>query len=158
MYNVAIWLHPISKSMYIKYINNLQSDSFNYILYWFFPVPFPSVQIITSNNETIDSKRIGDSLTLNCTGTTVRGISRSLVDIIWTTGGRQVRRINNAIGDIQNDSIIYTDSFEVSSSLSTNDRGRVYQCTVLINGSFLISTSDQIILNFPGESVFRYSV
>ena len=62
-----------------------------------------------------------------------------------------MRRINNAIGDIQNDSIIYTDSFEVSSSLSTNDRGRVYQCTVLINGSSLISTSNQIILNFPGE-------
>ena len=107
----------------------------------------------TLENETLrDPLAIGDPLTLDCTVTAVRGISSS-VDIIWTTGGRVVRRVNDVIADAENDSVTYTDSFEIS-SLSAIDNGRVYQCTVVINASpqAVVATS-QFILNFPGKHV-----
>ena len=92
---------------------------------------------------------INDPLTLDCTVTGVKGIS-SLVDIIWTTGGRVVRRVEDIMADIENDSAIYTDSFEIS-SLSAIDNGREYQCTVVINASQPIYSSDQFTLIFTGE-------
>ena len=132
-----------------------------------FIVPTPLVQITTFDNETFNfdnetvgnetlgNLTIGDPLTLYCTVTAVRGISSS-VDIIWTTEGRVVRRVNNITADIEyDDSTIYTDSFEIS-SLSTIDYGREYQCTVRINGSPPVSSSDQITLIFNGEYVYLY--
>ena len=120
----------------------------------------PFVQIATANktlysdNETLGNNTfgnliIGDPLTLDCTVTAVRGISSS-VDIIWTTGGRLVRRVYNITADIEDDYAIYTDSFEIS-SLSAIDNGREYQCTVVINAIQPVYGSDQITLMFPGE-------
>ena len=103
----------------------------------------------TYDNGTMNVLTIGDRLTLYCTVTAVRGISSS-VDIIWTTGGREVRRANNTMADENNDSAIYTDSFEIS-SLTAIDNGRVYQCTVVINVSPQVFSSDQITLNVSGE-------
>ena len=94
---------------------------------------------------------IGDPLTLDCTVTAVRGIS-SLVDIIWTTGGRVVRKVDNITADVVNNSAIYTDSFVIS-SLSAIDNGREYQCTVVINATRPIHNSDQITLNFLGKQL-----
>ena len=132
-------------------------------------VPTPLVRITTSDNETFEfdtfdnetfgndtvengtmnGLTIGDPLTLYCTVTAVRGISSS-VDIIWTTGGREVRRANNTMADENNDSAIYTDSFDIL-SLSAIDNGRVYQCTVVINASPQVFSSDRITLNISGE-------
>ena len=117
-------------------------------------VPIPLVQITIFDNETLENETlgnvtIGEPLTLDCTVTAVRGISSS-VDIIWTTGGRVVRRVDNITADIENDSAIYTDSFEIS-SLSAIDNGREYQCRVVINASPPVNNSDQITLNFSGE-------
>ena len=119
-----------------------------------FTVPNPFVQMTifdneTLGNETIRNLTIGDPLTLDCTVTAVRGISSS-VDIIWTTGGRVVRRVEDITADIENDSAIYTDSFEIS-SLSAIDNGREYQCTVVINASQPIYSSDQFTLIFTGK-------
>ena len=102
-----------------------------------------------SGNEVRRNVTIGDPLILDCTVTAVRGISSS-VDIIWTTGGRVVRRVYNITADIENDYAIYTDSFEIS-SLSAIDNGREYQCTVVINAYQPVYNSDQITLMFPGE-------
>ena len=113
-----------------------------------FVVPNPFVQI--TFDKTLGNVQIGDPLTLDCTVTAVRGISSS-VDIIWTTGGRVVRRVDNITADIeQNDSTIYTDSFEIS-SLSAIDNEREYQCTVEINASQPVNNIDQAALIFPGE-------
>ena len=134
--------------------------------YVHFIVPTPFVQIVifydtsyvdnetlvndTFGDETLGNLTIGDPLTLDCTVTAVRGISSS-VDIIWTTGGRVVRRADNISADIeQNDFTIYTDSFEIS-SLSAIDNGREYQCTVVINANQPVYSSDEITLTFPGE-------
>ena len=91
---------------------------------------------------------------LDCTVTAVRGISSS-VDIIWTTGGRVVRRVDNITADIENDSAIYTDSFKIPSTSAT-DNGREYQCTVVINASQPVYNSDEVILIFPGEYIYLY--
>ena len=119
-------------------------------------VPIPLVQITIFDNETLENTTlrnitIGDRLTLDCTVTAVRGISSS-VDIIWTTGGRVVRRVYNIAVDIENDYAIYTDSFEIS-SLSAIDNGREYQCTVMINASQPVNNSNQITVIFPGECI-----
>ena len=100
-------------------------------------------------NETLENLKIGDPLTLNCTVTAVRGISNS-VNIIWTSGGIELRRVDDITADIVNDTAIYTDSFEIS-SLSAIDNGREYQCTVMINATQPVYSSDQVRLNFPGK-------
>ena len=92
---------------------------------------------------------IGDPLTLDCAASAVRGISSS-VNIIWTTGGRVVRRVDDITADRVNDSAIYTDSFEIS-SLSAIDNGREYQCTVMINATQPVNNSDQFVVILDGE-------
>ena len=119
-----------------------------------FVVSVPVVQVTIFDNailgnETLGNVTIGDPLTLDCTVTAVRGISSS-VDIIWTTGGRVVRRVDNITADIENDYAIYADSFEIS-SLSSIDNGREYRCTVVINANLPINSSDQITVVFPGK-------
>ena len=119
-----------------------------------YTVPIPLVKITVFDNEMLQNEMLenittGDPLTLDCTVTAVRGISSS-VDIIWTTGGREVRRVDNITADIENDYAIYTDSFEIS-SLSTIDNGREYQCIVVINARRSIHSSDQITLIFSSE-------
>ena len=107
-----------------------------------------------SGQPSYDTKRnltIGDPLILECTVTAVRGISSS-VDIIWTTGGRVVRRVDNITANVEDDSTIYTDSFEIS-SLSAIDNGREYQCTVVINAIQRVYNSDRITLMFAGEYI-----
>ena len=128
-----------------------------------YAVPIPNVQITTTENETSvdyyasgqssdDISRystFGDPLTLDCIITAVRGISSS-VNIIWTTGDIELRRVDNITADVVNDSAIYTDSFEIS-SLSAIDNGREYLCRVMINTTQPVNSSDQFILTFPGE-------
>ena len=93
---------------------------------------------------------IGDSVTLNCTVTTVIGIS-SLVNIMWYTEGSVVRRVDNlTVAYTVNNSAIYTDLFEIS-SLTAIHNGRYYYCSVVINPNQPIYGSDHIMLNFSGE-------
>ena len=123
------------------------------------PAPFVQITIFdnetfyfendTLGNDTFGNVTIGDPLTLDCTVTAVRGISSS-VDIIWTTGGRVVKRVYNIMADIENDYAIYTDSFEIS-SLSAIDNGKEYQCTVVINTRQPVYSSDYITLIFPSK-------
>ena len=115
------------------------------------PVPLVQITIFDNGNGTLENLTIGDPLTLDCTVTAVRGIFSS-VDIIWTTGDRVVRRVDNITADVKDDNAIYSDSFEIS--LSAIDNGREYQCTVAINASQPVTSSDQITLIFPGEYTY----
>ena len=129
-------------------------------------VPIPHAQITITDNETsvdyyasgqsgngiLRDLTIGDPLTLGCTVTAVRGISSS-VNIIWTTGSLELRRVNDITAYIENDTAVYTDSFEIS-SLSAIDNGREYQCTVMINATQPVNSSDLYILTFSGEYCF----
>ena len=107
------------------------------------------MQITVFDNVTTRNLTIGDPLTLNCTVTAVRGISSS-VSITWTTGGVELRRVDDITADIVNDSAVYTNSFEIS-SLTAIDNGREYQCTVMINATQPVNSSDQFTPMFSGE-------
>ena len=84
-------------------------------------------------------------LILQCNATIVRGIT-STVDIIWTTGDTQVRRVNNVTA---NSTSVYIDSLIIP-LLGISDIGSTYQCEVLIN-SFLPTTAKiDYIIPIPG--------
>ena len=128
-------------------------------------VPAPHIKITvfgyeTLKNDTLENISIGDPLTLDCTVSTVRGISSQAdVSIIWSTGNEIIRRAVNVMADVKNYSTIYTDSLEIA-SLSATDNGRAYVCTVLINSSQVLFNVDVLTLIFPGEltvSEIQYS-
>ena len=91
---------------------------------------------------------MGQSLILQCVVTTVRGIT-SRVDIVWSSNGIVLRRINDTIATTMDNSLVYTDSYNIS-QLSTTDDGRVIQCEVVINASPSIMATDNITLNVMG--------
>ena len=74
----------------------------------------------------------------------------STVDIIWTTGDTQVRRVNNvtASSNITSTSV-YNDSFIIP-SMTISDIGSVYQCEVLINSIIPITANVDFIIPIPG--------
>ena len=106
-------------------------------------VPSPNVRI-TSGNQIV-----GQSLTLQCNGTAVRGII-SRVDIVWSSGGMELSRTNGTTPTTMGNSLVYTDSYTIS-QLSTIDEGRVIQCEVVINASPSVIASNSITLDVTGE-------
>ena len=92
---------------------------------------------------------VGQSLTLQCEVTTVRGIT-SRVDTVWSSGGTELERMNNVSSTTMDNSLVYTDSYTIS-QLSTTDDGRVIQCEVVINASPSVMDSDSITLDVTGE-------
>ena len=107
-------------------------------------VPNPTV-VVTAPNTQI----VGQSLTLQCEVTTVRGIT-SRVDIAWSSGGIELQRMNNVLSTTMGNSLVYTDSYTIS-QLNTTDEGRVIQCEVVINASPPIQEVDNIALDVTGK-------
>ena len=80
----------------------------------------------------------------------------SRVDIIWTTGDTQVRRVNNITSNINiNSTFVYNDSFVIP-SLNISDIGSVYQCEVLINSIIPITANADFIIPIPGTYLRMY--
>ena len=94
-----------------------------------------------------NTQTVGQSLTLQCEVTTVRGIT-SRVDIVWSSDGTELERMNDVSSTTMDNSLVYTDSYNIS-QLSTTDDGKVIQCEVVINTSSL--ASDDITLDVTGE-------
>ena len=99
---------------------------------------------------------VGQSLTLQCEVTTVRGIT-SRVDIVWSSGGTELERMNNVSSTTMDNSLVYTDSYTIS-QLSTTDEGRVIQCEVVINADPLVMANDSITLDVTGTYVHTVTV
>ena len=92
---------------------------------------------------------MGQSLTLQCEVTTVRGITSGL-DIVWrSSDGTELNRTNN-VSTTMGNSLVYTDSYTIS-QLNTTDDGRVFQCQVVINAS--PAGADTVTLDVNGESI-----
>ena len=108
-------------------------------------VPTPnSVSVVA-----IKSQIVGQSLTLQCDVTTVRGIT-SRVDIVWSSNGSELKRVEGAnVTFISNDSVVYVYSFDIL-QLNTSDDGRVYQCAVFVNTYPTILNNDNITLDLTG--------
>ena len=94
---------------------------------------------------------MGQSLTLQCEVTTVRGITSTVtVDIVWSSGGKELKRMKNVSSTTKDNSLVYTDSYTIS-QLNTTDDDRVIQCEVVINASKLVMANDNITLDMLGE-------
>ena len=114
--------------------------------------PIVAVEVTAAADPTIYQPLI-----LQCNAIIVRGIT-STVDIIWTTGNTQVRRVNNVTaGSNINSSSIYNDSFIIP-SLNPSDIRNVYECEVLINSISPTATKANFIISIPGMYVCTYIV
>ena len=99
-----------------------------------------------------NTQTVGQSLTLQCNVTTVRGIT-SRVDIVWSSGGTELQRMNDVSSTTMGNSLVYTDSYTIS-ELNTTDEGRVIQCEVVINVSPSVMASDSITLDVTGTYIY----
>ena len=97
---------------------------------------------------------MGKSLTLQCEVTTVRGLT-SRVDIVWSSGGTELKRMNN-VSTTKDNSLVYTDSYTIS-QLSTTDDDRVIQCEVVINANPPVMANDSIILDVTGKYAYYFT-
>ena len=113
------------------------------IVLFYITVPIPSVVVTAPSNQTV-----GQSLTLQCNVTIVRGIT-SRVDIVWSSGGTELQRMNNVSSTMMNNSLVYTNSYTIS-QLSTTDDGRVIQCEVVINANPKIRANYNYTLDVNG--------
>ena len=107
-------------------------------------VPDPTVSVIAPNTQIVSQPLI-----LQCEVTTVRGIT-SRVDIIWSSGGTILKRINDTKAVVMDNSLLYSD-FYIISQLNTADDDRVILCKVVINATPLVMANDDVILNVTGE-------
>ena len=98
-----------------------------------------------------NTQTVGQSLTLQCEVTTVRGTSG--VDIVWSSGGTELQRMNDVSSTMMGNSLVYTDSYTIS-QLNTTDDDRVIQCEVVINTSPSVMASDSITLDVTGKCNF----
>ena len=108
-------------------------------------VPDPTVLVTALNTQTVCQL-----LTLQCEVTTVRGIT-SRVDIVWSSNGTVLRRMNDTTATTMYNSLVYTDSYTIS-QLSITDDGRVIQCEAVINESLSVMASDVITLDVTGKN------
>ena len=97
---------------------------------------------------TPDDQTVGSSLTLQCEVTTVRGIT-SRVDIVWSSGGMELERMNNVSLTTMDNLLVYTHNYTIS-QLSTTDDNRVIHCEVVINTNPSVMTTDNITLDVTG--------
>ena len=109
----------------------------------FYVVSTPTVSVTARNTQTV-----GQSLTLLCKVTSVRGIT-SRVDIVWSSGDIMLQRMNDVSSTVMSNSLVYTNSYAIS-QLNTTDEGRVIQCEGVINASPSIMASDDITLDVTG--------
>jgi len=72
------------------------------------------------------------------------------VDIVWSSDGTVLERMNGTTATTMDNSLVYTDSYTIS-SLSTSDNNSVIQCEVVINVNPLVMASDSITLNVTGK-------
>ena len=108
-------------------------------------VPVPSITLNTLNNQTV-----GQSLTLECTVTTVRGIT-SRMNIVWSSDDLElsiVKGINTS--SLMNGSVLFTDVYVIP-QLSTADENREYLCEVSIDTDPSVTANDSIMLNVTGK-------
>ena len=111
-----------------------------------FSVPTPTVSVTAPNTQTV-----GQSLTLQCEVTTVRGITSS-VDIVWSGGGGGLQRMNNVSSTTMVNSLVYRDTYMIP-QLNTSDENRVIQCEGIIQATPSQSSTNNLTLDVTGQCV-----
>jgi len=99
---------------------------------------------------------VGQSLTLECSVTAVRGIT-SRVDIVWSSDDLEIQRINGVNASFTMDSsTVYMTTYTIP-QLSTTDDGEVYQCEVVINTSPPVMSIRNITLDTTGTVLWFFT-
>ena len=98
------------------------------------------------NNQTV-----GQSLTLQCEVTTVRGIT-SRVDIVWSSDGTALRRINSITATEMDDSLVFIDTYNIS-QLNTTDEGRVIWCEAPIQTTPSVIATNDLVLDVTSQCI-----
>ena len=89
---------------------------------------------------------VGQSLTLECSVTTVRGIT-SRLDIMWSSGGVELQRVTEMnVSFTSNNSATYKSTYTIP-QLNTTDDCRVYQFEVVINTSPPVMATGSVTLD-----------
>ena len=93
---------------------------------------------------------VGQSLILECSVTTVRGIT-SRIDIEWSIGNVILQRTEGVDAtSTASDTVLYQNIYNIS-EVSTFDDGRVYQCKVIINTIPQLMATDSVALDVTGK-------
>ena len=93
---------------------------------------------------------VGQSLILECSVTTVRGIT-SRIDIEWSIGNVMLQRTEGVdVASTASDFVVYTNIYNIS-QVSTFDDDRVYQCKVIINATPQLMATDNVALDVTGK-------
>ena len=108
-------------------------------------VPVPHMTIKVSSNQTV-----GQSLTLESSITTVRGIT-SRVDIVWSSDDVTLKTIMGATPNSTNDnSEVYKYTYHIP-LLSPSDDGRVIECKIIIMTTPSIVATNNVTLHVTGK-------
>ena len=105
----------------------------------------------TVNVTAPSTQIVGQSLTLECSVTTVRGIT-SRVDIVWSLrNGSNFVTIEdlNVTSELEN-SLLFESSYTVP-LLSTDDDSGIYECTIVINADTIVVASSGVTLDVAGK-------
>jgi len=125
-------------------VSKISSNSMYVYLYIINTVP-NHYTIVSAPNTQI----VGQSLTLECSVTTVRGITSTVV-IIWSSDGTELKRMEGVnVSSTTDNSVLYTNTYNIS-QLSTTDDGREYRCEGVISTSPPVLANDSITLDVMG--------
>ena len=93
---------------------------------------------------------VGQSLILECSVTTVRGIT-SRIDIEWSIGNMMLQRTEGVnVTSIASDFVVYKNIYNISQVITFDD-GRVYQCKMIINTIPQLMATDNTTLDVTGK-------
>ena len=99
-----------------------------------------------------NTQTVGQSLTLECSVATVRGIT-SRVDIIWSRDGTELQMTEGvSVSSTTGNMVMYTDTYTIS-QLTTTDDGREYQCEVVIDTSPPVIANNTVTLDVTGKYI-----
>ena len=108
-------------------------------------MPVPSVIVNILNNQTV-----GQSLTLQCSITTVRGIT-SRVDVVWSSNGSELNTVKGVnISSSTNDSLLLTDTYIIP-QLSTINDNKEYLCEISLDTEPLVTATSSVVLHVNGK-------
>ena len=114
-------------------------------LYSYFLTIVPALNNI--NVTAPNTQIVGQSLTLECSVTTVRGIT-SRVDIVWSRSyDLQLEPIEGSNTNYTTETSITFMSVYTIPLLSTTDDGRVYECEIVINTSPPVMATASVTLD-----------
>ena len=93
---------------------------------------------------------MGQSLTLQCEVTTVRGIT-SKADIVWRRNGTLVNTTRLTATTTEDNHLLVYRDFYIISQLSTYDDGAKYECRLIVYSSPVIQVSNHVRLHVIGK-------